>query len=109
MTDPGCYNTPDDLAPAPDPEPPPDADLRLSSPELLISYTLFRDTSAMSPIERADVPWPTLVAHLKAAPIYAGKAHCPLISLSEYGDKPSPKGSLRHAANVLRCCGAELD
>jgi len=40
---------------------------------------------------------------------YTDKKDCPLISLCRYGTTPSPKGYMRHAANVKAVYGIELD
>jgi RecA-family ATPase len=77
--------------------------------EQLISYTLFRTTTPTSKSERDDVEWRELGARIQSAPTYIDKQHCPLISLSEYGDLVSPKGCIRHAANVQRVFGGEFD
>ena len=81
----------------------------MNAEPLLISYTLFADKYAAEKIVRADVPWEELVQRIREAPTYPDKAHCPLISLSEYGDGVSDKGSVRFAENVLRVHGGEID
>lgn len=77
--------------------------------ELLITFTLFKDTSALEKELRADVPWSTWVAWLRAPATYISKEACKLVSLSEFGETGSDKNSLRHAANVLRAYGGEGD
>lgn len=77
--------------------------------EPLVSYTLFEDVQPTEKIERADVPWGELAARIKNAATYIDKAHCPLISLSEYGENFSEKGCIRHSGNVKRIFGVELD
>lgn len=77
--------------------------------ELLVSYTLFPDVHPRTKVERADVPWGQLVENIRKAPTYPAKSACPLISLAEYGDNRTDKGCIRHAANVRRIFGVELD
>jgi hypothetical protein len=77
--------------------------------ELLITYTVFPDVWPKTRTERADVPWHDLCAKIHDAPTYISKRHCPLISLAEYGEQLSDKGILRHAENVLRVYGVEID
>jgi len=81
----------------------------MNAEPLLISYTVFADVHAAEKIVRADVPWQELVQRIRDAPTYPDKAHCPLISLSEYGERVSDKGSVRFAENVLRVHGGEID
>lgn len=76
---------------------------------LLVSYTIFDSVYPVDKTERADVPWSELVARVVNAPTYIDKKACPLISMADYGDERSEKGSIRHAANVLRVYGVELD
>lgn len=75
----------------------------------LITYTLFPSVTPRSKSERADVPWSELVARIQNSPTYTSKASCPLVSLAEYGDEMSQAACLRHAANVRRIFGVELD
>jgi hypothetical protein len=76
---------------------------------LLITYTLFPDVTPVTKTERADVPWEELIERIRQAPTYINKAACPLISLGEYGETRTDKECLRHAANVQRVFGVELD
>lgn len=76
---------------------------------LLITYTLFPDVTPATKQERADVPWDVLVENIRKAPTYINKASCPLISIGEYGDARTDKDCLRHAANVRRVFGIEID
>lgn len=76
---------------------------------LLITYTLFPDITPATKQERADVPWETLVENIRKAPTYISKGACPLISIAEYGDVRTDKDCLRHAANVQRVFGIEID
>ena len=80
-----------------------------AGPGPVITYTLFPDTAPTTCQERADVPWHELCAKLHDAPTYVSKRHCPLISLAAYGDVLSDKGCVRHAANVKRIYGVEID
>lgn len=56
-----------------------------------------------------DLPWGDLARYLTAPPEYATKQDCPLLKLATFGDVPSPKGSLRHDANVTAIYGVEGD
>lgn len=76
---------------------------------LLITYTLFPDVTPVTKTERADVPWEELVDKIRQAPTYISKGACPLISLGEYGEQRTDKDCLRHAANVQRIFGIEVD
>lgn len=76
---------------------------------LLITYTLFPDVTPATKTERADIPWETLVENIRKTPTYMAKAACPLISIAEYGDQRTDKDCLRHAANVRRVFGIEID
>lgn len=80
-----------------------------ASDELLVTYTLFPNTGAHTKTERVDRPWSELVANIRDAPTYIDKAHCPLISLADYGDKLSPQGCIRHDENVTHVYGIEID
>jgi len=75
----------------------------------LITYTVFPDVWPKHKTERADEPWVELVKLLANPPIHMSKASCPLLSLCEYGDTPSSAGVLRHADNVRRVYGFEVD
>lgn len=82
------------------------------SSDLLITYTIFPSVWPREKTERADTPWRELVAKIRDAPTYIDKAHCPLVSLCAYGGLLSASKDnpiLRHAANVERCYGIELD
>ena len=76
---------------------------------VLVTYTLFPDVFPRTKTERADVPWNELVERVSTAATYIDKAHCPLISLAEYGDARTDKECIRHAGNVRRIFGVELD
>lgn len=76
---------------------------------VLVTYTLFPDVFPRTKTERADVPWLELVERVSNAATYLDKAHCPLISMAEYGDARTEKDCLRHAGNVRRIYGVELD
>ena len=75
----------------------------------LITYTVFPDVWPKHKTEHADEPWVELVKLLANPPIHMSKASCPLLSLCEYGDTPSSAGVLRHADNVRRVYGIEVD
>lgn len=82
---------------------------RAGDPGPLITYTVFPDVWPKAKTEHADAPWVELVRTLANPPAYMSKAACPLLSLCEYGDNLSDKGYLRHAANVVRVHGVEVD
>lgn len=75
----------------------------------LVNYTIFRNTTAKAKHEFRDIPWSQFVQQIREPQMYKGKADCPLISLAEYGNTASEKGSLRHAANVRCVSGVEID
>ena len=56
-----------------------------------------------------ELTWGELCAHIKSPPTYASKSECPLIKLGVFGNSPSPKGFLRHDANLTAITGVELD
>lgn len=70
--------------------------------------TIFDSLHAQSrsPVE---IEWPALCSYLANPPEYAAKGLCPLFKLSTFGDIYSPKGSLRHDANMLAITGIEGD
>lgn len=74
-----------------------------------VSYTLFKNTRAKTKREFRNIRWSQFVQEIREPDTYKAKADCPLISLAEYGDSTSEKGSLRHAANVSRVWGIEID
>ena len=82
---------------------------RAGDPGPLITYTVFPDVWPKAKTEHADAPWVELVRTLANPPAYMSKAACPLLSLCEYGDNLSDKGYLRHAGNVVRVHGVEVD
>ena len=75
----------------------------------VITYTVWPDVWPKAKTEHADAPWVELVRTLANPAAYMSKAACPLLSLCEYGDNPSEKGYLRHAGNVVRVYGIEVD
>jgi hypothetical protein len=79
------------------------------SSDVLVTYTMFPDVWPKAKTERADVPWQDLTGRIINAATYIDKAHCPLISMAEYGEARSSGGILRHAENVRRIFGIELD
>lgn len=76
---------------------------------LSISYTLFPDVLAKECELKADIPWLRFVERIQDPPTYLRKDACALISLAEFGNKPSANGCIRHAGNVLRVYGVECD
>lgn len=81
----------------------------MMSRDRLVTYTLFESVTPREKIERADVSWSELVARIENAATYIDKKHCPLISMAEYGETLSDNGYIRHALNVKRIFGVELD
>ncbi len=77
----------------------------------LVTYTIFDTIWPKEKRERADVPWSELIGRVRNSPTYIDKKHCPLISMAEYGALMSGGENpiLRHAANVTRVYGCELD
>lgn len=75
----------------------------------LITYTVFQNVQAREKAEYADAAWTELVQVIAEAPTYIAKTSCPLLSLCEYGDAVGSGGGLRHAANVKRVYGVEVD
>ena len=76
---------------------------------LLVKFTMFADYGASEKTEQAR-SWDDLVKRLKTVrKIYPEKSACPWIKLATFGDKRSPKNSLRHDANVLAISGVEGD
>jgi hypothetical protein len=75
----------------------------------LITYTVFTAISARDKTEYSDAPWTDLVRMLADPPTYLTKRDCPLLSLCEYGDATGEGGGLRHASNVRRVYGIEVD
>lgn len=77
--------------------------------ELLISYTIFDSMSPITAPLMSDVPWETFFERIASPLGYLNKKDCRLISMAQYGDQLSNKGCIRHADNVLRVFGAEID
>ena len=75
----------------------------------LITYTVFTAITAREKTEYSDAPWTDLVRMLADPPTYLTKRDCPLLSLCEYGDATGDGGGLRHASNVRRVYGIEVD
>lgn len=73
-----------------------------------VNLTLWRDVSGNNKVQKTML-WPALPALLRDAPRREHKSDCPLIKLATFGNKLSPKGSLRHDANVLEVHGIEGD
>lgn len=70
--------------------------------------TTFPNRAARTKIEH-NGPWESVVAMVGDPPVFPDKESCPWISLARYGDTPSAKGSLKHAANVICISGVEGD
>jgi hypothetical protein len=73
-----------------------------------MQIALFADRFAYQ-FEQREISWPDLCAYLTNPPEFPSKEACPLIKLAAYGGVVSPKGSLRHDANVLFVSGLEGD
>ena len=72
-----------------------------------ITLTTFYDHAAGSKTERC-YSWGKLAAEI-AATDRPTKSQLPWMKLARFGDVRSPKGSLRHDANVLAITGIEVD
>jgi hypothetical protein len=75
----------------------------------LITYTVFPNVQAREKNEYADAAWADVVRMIANPVAHMSKQSCPLLSLCEYGDLVSDGGGLRHAANVKRVYGIEVD
>lgn len=75
----------------------------------LITYTVFPNVQAREKKEYADAAWADVVRMIANPVGHMSKQSCPLLSLCEYGDLVSDGGGLRHAANVKRVYGIEVD
>ena len=73
-----------------------------------MQIALFGDRFA-SHCDQREIAWPDLCTYLSNPPEYPSKEACPLIKLAAFGSTPTPKGSLRHDANVLHISGVEGD
>jgi hypothetical protein len=78
-----------------------------STLDLPLTYTLFRDVNArVAPRQKANLR--EIAAALDSYKAKA-KVELPLIKLALFGDVPTPKGSLRNNANLLKITGIEAD
>jgi hypothetical protein len=68
-------------------------------------WTVFPDVSATHASEASG----DLIALLTAEHTYPSKAACPLFKLAAFGTQRTPKGSLRHDANILSLSGLVAD
>lgn len=74
----------------------------------LLPVTIFHN-------KRADVQYPErldlrgLYREIRDRPAARAKANCYWLKLAEFGEVPSPKGSLRHDGNVQSVSGIEFD
>jgi len=66
-------------------------------------------TVAATTAEILDVSWDDFAARCLNPPIYPSKAACPLVKLATFGDQRTPRGALRHEANILSISGIEAD
>lgn len=71
-------------------------------------FTVFPNRSAQWKTER-DEPWSVVCDMVANIAEYESKEAGEWISLAVYGDKRSPKNSLRYAGNVLAITGLEGD
>lgn len=75
----------------------------------MIKFALFRDRFSWS-ISRQVMPWRRFTYEvMHDAPSFKDKHSCPLISLTEYGEKVSMSGSYRHIENAIATYGIEGD
>lgn len=77
-----------------------------ASKPLRVSFFAALQADAVTPW---DGQWSDLCAYLQNPPEYPTKAACPLLKLAAFGDARTPKGSLRHDANVTAIYGVEGD
>jgi RecA-family ATPase len=75
----------------------------------LVTFTIFATPTPSTKKEMQDVDWPTFVEHVVNVGEYPSKESCPLISMGEYGDVLTEKNCIRHADNVKRVYGVEID
>lgn len=73
-----------------------------------ITYSLFADLQAGT-CETRSLPWGDLVRLALQPPEYPSKAAMPLVKLATFGNERTPKGSLRHDANLTCIFGVEGD
>lgn len=84
------------------------------SADPLIGYTIFKNLWPKSQKDmevRKGVRWSELVRFIEDQENvhYTNKKDCPLISLCSYGSEKTEKGVLRHASNVRKVYGVEID
>ncbi|GAB3647355.1 DNA primase family protein [Ramlibacter alkalitolerans] len=77
-------------------------------PNPTITYSLFPDESARTRTQRS-LPWSEFVQLVREPIEYQTKASQPLVKLATFGESRTPKGCVRHDANVLRVHGVEAD
>ncbi|MEQ1653135.1 MAG: hypothetical protein ABL897_11655 [Hyphomicrobium sp.] len=71
-------------------------------------FTTFTDQRALRKAEHNET-FDAFVNGIANAPEFATKTECHWISLAVYGDTPTDKGCLRHAANLQAITGIEGD
>jgi len=69
-----------------------------------LTFTLFPNLGGLQATEYTTTT-DGMVDWLQQLPEYPDKAACPLISLNRYGEQKTPKGSLRHDANIIEAWG----
>ncbi|MFN6996116.1 MAG: PriCT-2 domain-containing protein [Aquincola tertiaricarbonis] len=75
---------------------------------LNVTFTVFDDVSAAR-ARQQDLDWPGLVKMIEGNRLYPSKSACPLIKLATFGDRRTPKGSLRSDENLVAVTGVEGD
>jgi len=75
---------------------------------MILRGTIFPDLSGAT-AQPFESDWMSLCEWIANAPEYPSKADCPLLKLATFGDVRSPRGSLRHDANVQAVWGLEGD
>jgi hypothetical protein len=76
-----------------------------SNDVLPLEVSVFKATDQLGSLDRLTPTWLDWRSILSAPREYPSKKACPLFTLSRFGDRRSPKGSLRHDANVEQIFG----
>lgn len=77
-------------------------------PPAIMRATYFHDVRATT-AEAVQLTWPELAERCAEPQTYPAKQDCPLVKLASFGVSRSPRGSLRHDANVVGVVGIEGD
>jgi P4 family phage/plasmid primase-like protien len=85
------------------------ANLKLAHPaprldDLPVHVTIFEDLKAQD-VKSIVATWAGIAGELEQPGEYPSKAACPLFVMATFGDTRTPKGSLRHDANVVTITG----